>query len=99
MCRKLPEEPSWDIDGYEVLVNVGLAYATEEFGNSGSTDSSQTKTTYDLGLTVRYEINHYYVSVGYKYNSNGEDFGLNVLGSKENNPGIHGVFVDLGVRF
>jgi hypothetical protein len=86
-------------DRYEVLVNVGLAYATEEFGNSGSMDSSQTRATYDLGLTLRYEINQYYVSVGYKHNSNGEDIGLNVLGSKEHNPGIDGVFVGVGVRF
>ncbi len=84
---------------YEVLVNAGLAYTTERIGSLGSEDSSQTKATYDLGLSVRYDINHYYVSLGYKHNSNGEDFGLNVLGKKEQNPGIDGVFVGIGVRF
>jgi hypothetical protein len=84
---------------YEVLVNAGLAYATERIGSPGSEDSSQTKGTYDLGLSVRYDINHYYVSVGYKHNSNGEDYGLNFLGKKEQNPGIDGLFVGLGVHF
>jgi hypothetical protein len=86
-------------DRYEVLVNVGLAYATEKIGSTGSSDSSQTNLTYDLGLSLRYDINQYYFSVGYQHNSNGEDFGLNVLGSKEHNPGIDGVFVGVGVRF
>ncbi|MGH7183846.1 MAG: hypothetical protein ACREJN_17970, partial [Nitrospiraceae bacterium] len=30
---------------YELIVNVGLAYATEGIGSPGSADSSQTKTT------------------------------------------------------
>ncbi len=87
---------------YEILVNVGLAYATDKIGSPnspGSGDSSQTNLTYDLGISLRYDIHRYYVSVGYQHNSNGEDYGLNVLGSKEHNPGIDVVFVGVGVRF
>jgi hypothetical protein len=87
------------IDRYEVLVNVGLAYAPEEIGYAASEDASQTRATYDLGISLRYDIEHYYFSVGYKHNSNGEDLGLNVLGPKEHNPGIDGVFAGIGVRF
>jgi hypothetical protein len=84
---------------YEVLANGGFAYATERIGSLGSEDSSQTKTTYDLGLSVRYDINHYYVSGGYKHNSNGESFGLDFYAKHEQNPGIDGVFVGIGVHF
>jgi len=87
---------------YEVLANVGLAYATDKVGSPnspGSSDSNQTNLTYDLGLSLRYDINQYYVSVGYQHNSNGESVGLNVLGSKGHNPGIDAVFVGVGVRF
>jgi len=84
---------------YELLVNVGLAYATAQIGSLGSEDSSQTRTTYDLGLSLRCDINRLYLSVGYKHNSNGEDFGLNFSGKKEQNPGIDGVFVGVGIRF
>jgi hypothetical protein len=90
------------LDRYEVLVNVGLAYATDKIGSPnspGSSDSSQTNLTYDLGLSLRYHITQYYFSVGYQHNSNGEDLGLNVLGSKDHNPGIDGVFVGVGIRF
>ena len=90
------------LDRYEVLVNVGLAYATDKIGSSsspGSSDSSQTNLTYDLGLSMRYDINRYYFSVGYQHNSNGESIGLNVLGSKGHNPGIDAVFVGVGIRF
>ena len=87
------------LERYEVLVNVGLAYAMEVIGSPGSEDSSQTKVTYDLGLSLRYDINEYYFSLGYKHNSNGETFGLNFYGAKEHNPGIDGVFVGVGVRF
>ena len=89
-------------DRYEVLVNVGVAYAADKIGSPnslGSSDSSQTNLTYDLGLSLRYDINEYYLSVGYQHNSNGEDYGLNILGSKEHNPGIDAVFVGAGVRF
>jgi hypothetical protein len=85
-------------DRYEVLVNVGLAYATDKIGSPGP-DESQTNLTYDLGLTLRYDINQYYFSVGYQHNSNGEDYGINVLGRKERNPGIDVLFVGVGVRF
>ena len=90
------------LNRYEFLVNVGFAYATDKIGNPdspGSSNSSQTNLTYDLGLSLRYDINRYYVSVGYNHNSNGESIGLNVLGSKEHNPGIDAVFVGVGVRF
>lgn len=86
-------------DRYEVLVNLGVAYATDKIGSPGPSDSSQTNLTYDVGLSLRYDIHQYYVSVGYQHNSNGEDYGLNVLGSKEHNPGIDAVFVGVGVHF
>jgi len=87
---------------YEVLFNVGLAYATDKIGSPnspGSSDSNQSNLTYDLGLSLRYDIHQYYVSVGYQHNSNGESTGLNVLGSKGHNVGIDAVFVGLGIRF
>jgi len=87
---------------YEVLFNVGLAYATDKIGSPnspGSSDSNQSNLTYDLGLSLRYDIHQYYVSVGYQHNSNGESAGLNVLGSKRHNVGIDAVFVGLGIRF
>ena len=84
---------------YELIVNVGLAYATQEIGSAVSPDSSQTRGTYDLGMALRYDIERYYLSIGYKHNSNGEDFGLNFFGSKEHNPGIDGVFLGVGIRF
>jgi hypothetical protein len=90
------------LDRYEVLVNVGLAYATDKIGSPNSpgfSDSSQTNLTYDLGLSLRYDIKPYYCSVGYQHNSNGESLGLNVLGSKDHNPGIDAVFVGVGIRF
>jgi hypothetical protein len=90
------------LDRYEVLVNVGLAYATDKIGSPsspGSSDSSQTNLTYDLGLSLRYDIKQYYFSVGYQHNSNGEAIGLNFLGSKDHNPGIDAVFVGVGVHF
>jgi len=86
-------------DRYEIVVNVGLAYATEQIGSLGSEDSSQTRATYDLGLSLRYDIDRYYLSVGYKHNSNGEDFGLNFTRTREQNPGIDGVFAGVGIRF
>jgi len=84
---------------YEVLGNAGLAYATERIGSSASPDSGQTKHTYDLGLSLRYDINRYYVSVGYQHNSNGHDAGLNFISGKGSNPGIDTWFVGVGVRF
>ena len=86
-------------DRYELVVNVGFAYATEEIGSSGPPDSSQSRATYDLGLSLRYDINQLYVSAGYKHNSNGEDLGLNFYAPKEHNPGIDGIFVGVGYRF
>jgi hypothetical protein len=46
---------------YELLVNVGLAYATEETGSPGYADSNQTKATYDLSLSMRYDINYLFI--------------------------------------
>jgi hypothetical protein len=83
---------------YEILVNFGLAYATENIGQGDGMDSHQTKGTYDLGLALRYDVGRYYVSLGYKHNSNGEDLGMNMFGQNEHNPGIDGVFVGVGLR-
>lgn len=84
---------------YEFLVNIGLAYATEEIGRPGSPDSSQTKTTYDVGISLRYDIKQYYFSVGYQHNSNGEDFGINLTGKKDQNPGVDALYFGAGFRF
>lgn len=90
------------LDRYEVLLNVGLSYATEKIGSlnsPGSSNLNQTNLTYDLGLSLRYDIRQYYVSVGYEHNSNGQAFELNILGSKGHNPGIDTVFLGGGIRF
>ena len=62
---------------YEILVNCGLAYATERIGENtseGVVHPGQTKQTYDLGLSLRYDLNHYFISAGYQHNSNGSSF-------------------------
>jgi len=87
------------IGAYEVLVNGGLAYATEVIGSTSSPNSGQTKHTYDLGLSLRYDINQYFVSVGYGHNSNGHSVGLNFISGKGGNPGIDSWLVGVGVRF
>ncbi len=84
---------------YEVLANVGLAYATERIGSTASPDSGQTKHSYDLGLTVRYDMNRYFLSTGYMHNSNGHSAGLNFISGKGSNPGIDSLFIGVGVRF
>ncbi len=84
---------------YEVVINVGRAYATEIIGKTSSPDSGQSRQTYDLGLSLRYEINQYFISVGYGHNSNGQSLGLNFNKAQGANPGIDNVFVGVGVRF
>lgn len=84
---------------YEVLVNVGRAYATEIIGKTSSPDSGQSRQTYDLGLSLRYAINQYFISVGYGHNSNGQSLGLNFNKESGSNPGIDNVFVGVGLRF
>lgn len=87
---------------YEILVNGGLAYATERIGENtsdGVVHPGQTKQTYDLGFSVRYDITRYFISAGYQHNSNGSSFNLDVLHQKGSNPGYDNVFVGVGVRF
>jgi hypothetical protein len=84
---------------YELLVNAGLAYATERFGSTASPNSGQTKHTYDLGVSLRYDIKQYFISGGYEHNSNGNALGLNFISGKGSNPGIDSLFVGIGVRF
>ena len=84
---------------YEVVVNVGRAYATEIIGKTSSPDSGQSRQTYDLGLSLRYEINPYFISVGYGHNSNGQSLGLNFNKESGNNPGIDNVSLGIGIRF
>lgn len=84
---------------YEILVNGGLAYATQRIGETTSGRLGQTKHTYDLGLTLRYEINRYFMSVGYQHNSDGNSFGFNVVQGKGTNPGYDNVFVGIGIGF
>lgn len=87
---------------YEVLVNTGIAYATERIGDHQAVSRSQpgqTKHTYDLGLTGRYIINQYFISVAYQHNSNGERSGLGFSNAKGANPGYDNVSIGVGVRF
>lgn len=84
---------------YEVLMNVGRAYATERIGVTSSPDSGQSRQTYDLGLSLRYAIDQYFISVGYQHNSNGKSSGLNFNRDKGSNLGIDSVLVGVGVRF
>jgi hypothetical protein len=84
---------------YEVLVNVGRAYATEVIGVTSSPNSGQSRQTYDIGLSLRYDINRYFISVGYQHNSNGKNLGINFSGGEGSNPGIDSAFVGGGVRF
>ncbi|MDE3050594.1 MAG: hypothetical protein KGJ48_11930 [Nitrospirota bacterium] len=86
-------------DRYELLVNVGRAYAMERIGVTSSPDSGQSRQTYDLGLSLRHEINQYFISVGYQHNSDGKSLGLNFNKDKGSNPGMDTVFVGVGVRF
>ena len=84
---------------YEILLNAGRAYATEVIGRTSSPNSGQTKQTYDLGLSLRYDIHQYFFTLGYGHNSNGHDLGMNFSGGKGANPGIDNVFVGGGIRF
>ncbi len=62
-------------------------------------NKSQTKHTYDLGLTLRYDIEQFFLSGGYQHNSNGTALGINFIHGKGGNPGFDNVFVGAGVRF
>ena len=92
----------YQLGKYEALVNVGAAYSTERIGEVRSPQFSspgQTKTTYDLGFTLRYTIQRYFLSVGYQHNSNGRDLGINFAGGKGANHGYDNVFVGAGIHF
>jgi len=87
---------------YEILVNGGLAYATERIGENtsdGVVHPGQTKQTYDLGFSLRYDITRYFISAGYQHNSNGESFNLDFIHQKGSNPGYDNAFVGVGIRF
>ena len=83
---------------YEILVNGGIAYATERIGETTSR-LGQTKNMYDLGLSLRYDINQYFLSAGYQHNSNGSAFDLNFIHGKGTNPGYDQLFAGVGIRF
>jgi hypothetical protein len=87
------------LNDYEVMVNVGRAYATELIGRTTSPNSGQSRQTYDLGLSLRRTINRFFVSIGYQHNSNGQSLGLNFNKERGDNPGIDSVYVGVGVRF
>ena len=90
------------LDKYEVLINVGLAYATERIGENTSdrvVHPGQTKQTYDLGLSLRYDLNQYFISVGYQHNSNGSAFDIDFIHQKGTNPGYDNLFAGVGIRF
>lgn len=92
----------YQLGKYEMLVNAGVAYATERIGEVRSTEFSspgQTKHTYDLGFTLRYTIQRYFLSVGYQHNSNGRDLGINFAGGKGANHGYDNVFAGVGIHF
>lgn len=87
---------------YEVLINVGLAYATERIGENtsdGVVHPGQTKQTYDLGLSLRYDLNQYFISAGYQHNSNGSHIDIDFIHQKGTNPGYDNVFAGVGIRF
>jgi len=89
------------LDKYEVLINVGLAYATERIGENtsdGVDHPGQTKQTYDLGLSLRYDLNQYFISVGYQHNSNGSALDLDFIHQQGSNPGYDNVFAGVGIR-
>jgi hypothetical protein len=90
------------VGNYEILANGGLAYATERIGektSDGSVHPGQTKNTYDLGLSLRYDINQYYISAGYQHNSNGSGFDIDFIRGKGSNPGYDQLFAGVGLRF
>ena len=85
---------------YEVLMHVGRAYATEIIGATSSPNSGQSRQTYDLGLTLRYDITQrLMISIGYLHNSNGQGVGMNFNKQEGDNPGMDSVYVGTGVRF
>lgn len=87
---------------YEVLANVGLAYATERIGGIPSgryADQGQSKHTYDLGLSLRYDIDRYFITAGYQHNSNGEDLGMNFMSGKGSNHGYDTLNAGVGIHF
>ena len=87
---------------YEILVNGGLAYATERIGentSNGIVHPGQTKQTYDLGFSLRYDIKQYFISAGYQHNSNGSALNFDFIHQKGTNPGYDNVFVGVGIRF
>jgi hypothetical protein len=83
---------------YEILINGGLAYATERIGETPD-HLGQTKNTYDLGLILRYDINQYFISSGYQHNSNGSHFDIDYIRGKGQNPGYDQLFAGVGIRF
>ena len=92
----------YQLGKYEVLANVGAAYSPERIGEVRSTGFSspgQTKHTYDLGFTLRYTIQRYFLSVGYQHNSKGKDLGINFAGGKGANHGYDNVFAGVGIHF
>lgn len=90
------------IGKYEILVHGGLAYATERIGENtsdGVVHPGQTKQTYDLGLSLRYDINQYFISAGYQHNSNGSAFNIDFIHQKGSNPGYDNVVLGVGLHF
>jgi hypothetical protein len=90
------------VGNYEILVNVGLAYAMEHIGQTtsdGVVHPGQTQHTYDLGLTLRYDINQYFISAGYQHNSNGTGLYIEYAEAAGSNPGYDNVFAGVGIRF
>ena len=87
---------------YEILVHIGLAYATERIGentSNGVTHLGQTKATYDLGLSLRYDINQFFISAGYQHNSDGAALGIHFIDGKGQNPGYDNVLLGIGLHF
>jgi hypothetical protein len=87
---------------YEILVHIGLAYATERIGentSNGVTHLGQTKATYDLGLSLRYDINQFFISAGYQHNSDGAALGIHFIEGKGQNPGYDNVLLGVGLHF
>lgn len=84
---------------YEILVNGGLAYTPDRIGETASDRLGQTKHTYDLGLSLRYDIDRFFISAGYQHNSNGSHVGLNFIPGRGSNPGYDTLFAGVGIHF
>lgn len=92
------------IGSFELLLQTGFAYSAERIGefklNGVTVKKGQSRTTYDLGMELRYFLKDgWYLAVGVGHNSNGKQLGLNLISDKGGNPGYDSVYIGVGKRF